>query len=172
MKNAYKYILGSVAIFGGSIIAAVILSFLAGGLLTAVKNLTNAGYEARDLEAYVIMGLPEQEFDEVISSIFFVNNLGVQIKLASYSPIPGTKDFERAVANGMLSPDIDPLLTNNSIFPLRKSDKEYETYKRIRSFAQMLNSAAKQQFTPIKEDQIGSALASILRGGVELSRQT
>jgi radical SAM superfamily enzyme YgiQ (UPF0313 family) len=135
------------------------------GMKKAVEHLVNAGYKASDLEAYVIMGLPEQEFEEVISSIFFVNNLGVQVKLASYSPIPGTKDFERAVAKGILSPDIDPLLTNNSIFPLKKSATEYETYRKLRSLAQMLNTMTKNNLTPFSEHQIGSMVKSISKGG-------
>lgn len=134
------------------------------GMTKAVEHLVNAGYDPIDLEAYVIMGLPEQELDEVISSIFFVNNLGVQVKLASYSPIPGTKDFECAVSKGIISPDIDPLLTNNSIFPLKKSATEYEAYRKIRKFAQVLNTKANRRLTPISDQQIGSILKSISQG--------
>ena len=101
------------------------------GMQTAVNNLVKAGYLASDIEAYVIMGLPEQSIDEILESIIFVNNLGVQVKIASFSPIPKTRDFERAVGSGLLSEDIDPLLTNKTIFPLKSPDLDYDTFRKV-----------------------------------------
>jgi len=66
----------------------------------AVNNLTAAGYAKKDLEAYVLMGLPHQPLEEVYQSILFVNSLGIKVSLASYSPIPGTVDYRRAVSDG------------------------------------------------------------------------
>lgn len=133
------------------------------GMVRAIDNLVKAGYEPRDLEAYVLMGLPEQDLDEVVSSIIFVNNLGVQVRLASYSPIPGTKDFDRAVKAGIISPNIDPLLTNNSIFPLNRSRYDYESFRKLRILSQILNEAAKKQFTPFADEQIGPSLKLLLK---------
>ena len=111
----------------------------------------------------MLMGLPNQELNEVISSILFVNNLGVQVRLASYSPIPGTGDFERAVKSGIISPDIDPLLTNKSIYPLNRSKNDYETFRKLRILSQILNEAAKKQFRPFTDQQIGPSLKSVLK---------
>lgn len=133
------------------------------GMKTAVNNLVKAGYSASDIDAYVIMGLPEQPLDEILNSIIFVNNLGVQVKLASFSPIPKTKDFERAVASGKISRDIDPLLTNKSIFPLRGPDLDYETFRKIRIFSHVLNDAAKKGMNPFANNPIGNSLKRILR---------
>ena len=131
------------------------------GIKTAVNHLVNAGYDPGDLAAYVIMGLPDQQLDEIISSIFFVNNLGVQVKLASYSPIPGTKDFQRALNKGILSNDMDPLLSNNSIFPLVSSSTEFEAYRKLRILAQMLNATTKKHIIPSTVKPIESILKSI-----------
>jgi hypothetical protein len=109
------------------------------------------------------MGLPEQTIDEILDSIIFVNNLGVQVKLASFSPIPKTKDFERAVVAGLISEDIDPLLTNKTIFPLKSPELDYDTFRKIRNFSQMLNEAAKKNMAPFANDTIGKSLRRILK---------
>jgi radical SAM superfamily enzyme YgiQ (UPF0313 family) len=87
------------------------------GLAAAVENLKQAGYQGKDLEAYVLMGLPGQDLEEVISSVLFVTQCGIKTKLARFSPIPGTREWERAVEAYGFDPQADPLLHNNSIHP-------------------------------------------------------
>ena len=133
------------------------------GMQMAVHNLVKAGYSASDLEAYVIMGLPDQNLDEILESIIFVNNLGVQVRMASYSPIPKTRDFNRAVKSGIISENIDPLLTNKTIYPLKSPDLDYETFRKVRIFSHLLNDAAKKNMAPFAQDSIGISLRKILR---------
>jgi radical SAM superfamily enzyme YgiQ (UPF0313 family) len=133
------------------------------GMNMAVDNLAKAGYLASDLEAYVIMGLPGQGLDEILQSIIYVNNLGVQVKVASFSPIPKTRDFDRAVNSQIIPEDIDPLLTNKTIFPLKGPDLDYETFRKVRIFSQLLNDAAKKRMAPFAINPIGNSLRRILR---------
>jgi radical SAM superfamily enzyme YgiQ (UPF0313 family) len=133
------------------------------GMVSAIEHLTAVGFNPNDIEAYIIMGLPDQEVDEVISSIIFINNLGVKVRLASYSPIPGTLDFSRAVDNDLISPDIDPLLTNKSIFPLQSGPDNYEVYRNLRTFAEVLNSAADKHLAPFANEKIVPGLKKVLR---------
>ena len=134
------------------------------GMRLAVKNLVKAGYPSKAIESYVIMGLPDQTLDEVLESIIFVNDLGVQVRMASYSPIPGTLDYRRAVESGAITGDIDPLLTNKTIFPLKSSEDDYESFRKIRIFSQILNEAAQKNFAPFADNSIGKSLNRILRG--------
>jgi radical SAM superfamily enzyme YgiQ (UPF0313 family) len=108
-------------------------------IINAVEYLVQAGYKAKDLESYVLMGLPGQSVEEIIASMIFVHNLGIQIRLASFSPIPGTVEYERAVDDGLIEKDMDPLLTNKTIFPLHKNPQEYQMYRKIRMFSHILN---------------------------------
>ena len=108
-------------------------------IIAAVENLVKAGFKAKDLESYVLMGLPGQEVEEIIASIIFVHKLGVQVSLASFSPIPGTVEYERAVKSRLINKDIDPLLTNKTIFPLNNSRFDYQMYRKIRMFSHILN---------------------------------
>jgi radical SAM superfamily enzyme YgiQ (UPF0313 family) len=109
----------------------------------AVHHLVQAGYKARDIETYVIMGLPGQPADEVIETIFYAHNLGVQVRLAAFSPIPGTVDYERAVANGYFPVDTDPLLTNNTIMPLFRTAAAFRYFHTIRQYTNRLNAGIK-----------------------------
>lgn len=78
----------------------------------AVAYLRAAGFGSHELAAYILAGLPDQELSEVESSIRFVHGLGVQARLALFSPIPGTPDGDQA-----LPAEADPLLHNNTVYP-------------------------------------------------------
>ena len=132
-------------------------------MINAVENLEKAGYKRSKIEAYALMGLPGQEITEIIATMIFLNNLGVQIKLASFSPIPGTLDFDRAVESGSIAQDIDPLLTNKTIFPLSDDNINYDTFKKIRTFSQVLNFAAQKNLKPFIDKDISTALNAVLR---------
>ena len=133
-------------------------------MVNAVACLTWAGYKPKDLEAYVLMGLPGQDLAEIIASIIFVHNLGVQIRLASFSPIHGTKEFDKAVAMGLIAHDVDPLLTNKTIFPLSGQQIDYDVFRKIRTFAQVLNEAAQRDLKMFNDQQIGNSVRQVLRG--------
>jgi radical SAM superfamily enzyme YgiQ (UPF0313 family) len=104
-----------------------------------VAHLQAAGFGPHELDAYVLMGLPGQSLDEVILSMAYVHALKVGIRLAAFSPIPGTVDFERAVERGEIARDADPLLTNNSLLPVRANEAS-EAYTRLALAAKQLNA--------------------------------
>jgi tRNA A37 methylthiotransferase MiaB len=81
----------------------------------AVLALFREGFSPGDLGAYVLIGLPGQEKEEVFDTIVFSHSCGVKVKPALYSPVPGTVEFKRAVGSGMLLENCDPLLHNNSL---------------------------------------------------------
>jgi len=85
-------------------------------LETAIKNLIAAGMDKDSIGVYLLVGLPDQDLDEVESSVRYVLDLGVRPYLAEFSPIPGTTEWERLEKRGIVSKDMDPLLTNNTIF--------------------------------------------------------
>jgi len=105
----------------------------------AVENLYAAGFGPAELDAYVMMALPDQPLQEILWSMAYVHSLGVGIRLAAFSPIPGTVEFARAVARGELAHDADPLLTNNSILPIRLPNVPYANYAKINMLSKELN---------------------------------
>jgi len=96
----------------------------------AIKNLVLGGYKPKDIEVYVMTGLPGQSDKEVVESIKFVSKTGAKIKLVEFSPIPNTREWSRAVNEFGVLPNLDPLLHNNSIL-LFQSRKSYQELKEL-----------------------------------------
>ncbi|TKJ28970.1 radical SAM protein [bacterium (candidate division B38) B3_B38] len=107
----------------------------------ALVHLEAAGYRRRQIEVYALMGLPGQGLNEILDTINFIHRLGARVKLASFSPIPGTAEWERAVREYHLDPDADPLLLNNSCYPIRNAELDYNLYGELRSYSNTLNEA-------------------------------
>lgn len=103
----------------------------------AVENLLKAGIPPERIGVYLLMGLPGQTSEEVEESIRFVKGLGVRPWLAEYSPIPGTPDFDKVLASGLLPPDIDPLWTNNSLYFWKYSGLPVEEAQRLKRLSRM-----------------------------------
>jgi hypothetical protein len=97
----------------------------------AVAYLQAAGFGPAELGTYILAGLPDQPLAEVESTVRFVQGLGVQAKLALFSPIPGTPDGDRALAAGA-----DPLLHNNTVYPYLQGDDYVRELQRIKDLAQ------------------------------------
>lgn len=81
----------------------------------AVRALFDAGFVSRDLGAYVLAGLPGQTPAEVEDTIAFSFACGVPVRPALFSPVPHTKEFDRAVVSGLIEADGDPVLHNNTL---------------------------------------------------------
>ena len=104
------------------------------GFTKAVERLKAAGFTAEDIGVYLLMGLPGQPLEEVVESSRFVHEQGVQVKLAEFTPIPGTVEWERASEVYGFDPDSDPLLHNNCVFSLymeHSATQEWDAVKRL-----------------------------------------
>lgn len=130
-------------------------------LKRAVKLLESAGFLRENLGAYVIMGLPGQPVAEVLSSIAFVMGLGIRVYLASFSPVPGTQSWQDAVASGLMKENIDPLLTNNSVFPLQKSRNGYDCLVKLGSLVSWGNQLILEKRKPFNESEFIDAMRTI-----------
>ncbi|MBN1480932.1 radical SAM protein [candidate division KSB1 bacterium] len=108
-------------------------------LIQALDNLELAGYQRAQIGVYVMMGLPGQTIDEVRRSILYVHFLGARVHLASYSPIPGTREWHRAIADRMWDANADLLLTNTTIFPIWSRIVGYEKCVELVQWTKELN---------------------------------
>ncbi len=82
----------------------------------AMKNLKAAGFTREQIGVYLLSGLPGQTLDEVREAIDFVIENGGVPRLAEFSPIPRTAEWERAVAASPRPIDREPLLHNNTVY--------------------------------------------------------
>ncbi|MDW7711891.1 MAG: hypothetical protein SCH98_15610 [Deferrisomatales bacterium] len=85
----------------------------------AVARLQEAGARPESIGVYLLIGLPGQPLEEVREGIRFVRSLGVRPFLAELSPIPGTPVWDELRSRGSIPPELDPLLTNNTVFVRR-----------------------------------------------------
>jgi radical SAM superfamily enzyme YgiQ (UPF0313 family) len=119
--------------------------------IDAMTHLERAGFSRQAIEVYLIMGLPGQTYSQVQQAIDFVHAQGAIVRLASFSPIPGTPAWEELVAQGLLNADDDPLLTNATLFPLHGRDLSYADYLELRHYAN-LNNARLVQKHPVANE--------------------
>ncbi len=86
----------------------------------AVRRLRNAGFDRRQIGAYLLVGLPGQETASVARSIDTVKRAGITPVLAYYAPIPGTALWDQAAAASRYDLAADPLYTNNAVLPCQR----------------------------------------------------
>ena len=110
-------------------------------LREAIENLKEAGYAGKDIGVYILIGLPGQPLEEMFESVRYVYGCSAIAKPAVYSPIPGTDEWKKAVGEFGLDPDADPLLHNNSTYPIRSGGVTIQDIQRVKAFALNCNSA-------------------------------
>ncbi|UCF31824.1 MAG: radical SAM protein [bacterium] len=107
-------------------------------LRKAVISLRRAGFRKEEMGVYLMYGLPGQDLQEVSEGVDFVAGLGARVNLTEFSPIPGTSHWRDLVSSGVISDDIDPLMTNNTVFSVLFSGYDPERLealkKRVRQF--------------------------------------
>jgi hypothetical protein len=86
-------------------------------LKQALGHLERAGFSRSEINVYLMVGLSNQDISGIKEGIRRVQSLGAKPKLAYFSPIPGTLEWDRLVSKGYLDQDADPLLHNKLVFP-------------------------------------------------------
>lgn len=82
----------------------------------AVCSLKRQGFTKDNIGVYLMYGLPGQPLDEVLEGVRFIMSLNVRVHLTEFSPIPYTACWEELRKRGIINDNIDPLLTNNTVF--------------------------------------------------------
>jgi hypothetical protein len=85
-------------------------------LVRAVKNLRAAGASAWSITAYLIIGHPHADHQQVEGSMRLANEQGIRVMLSEFSPIPGTPDGE--ACREFIDLD-EPLCHNKTAFTSR-----------------------------------------------------
>ena len=98
----------------------------------AIFYLRKAGFRKENIGVYLMYGLPGQDIEEVAEGVEYLISRDVRIHLAEYSPIPGTRDWEILTEKGIIHDDIDPLLTNNTVFSVLCTNYAMEELRRIK----------------------------------------
>ena len=110
-------------------------------LRMATENLEQVGFQRKRIEAYVLVGLPGQLLEEMVESMLAMHRLGIKIRLSEFSPIPGTREWERALQLEEMPEDADLLLTNNSVYPINQGTEKFRLIEQLRFLSRILNQA-------------------------------
>ena len=82
----------------------------------AVAYLKKENFSKKEIGVYLMYGLPGQQWEEVKDGVSFLKSLGVSIYLTEFSPIRGTRSWSELIGKGVIHDNLDPLLTNNTVF--------------------------------------------------------
>ena len=99
----------------------------------AVAALRGAG--ARYICAYVLMGHPDVELDEVEATMRFAHDQGARVLLSEFAPVPGTPDGERCRQWADIE---EPLSHNKTAFTIRRFG--VQQVNRMKALCRQLNS--------------------------------
>lgn len=99
----------------------------------AVNCLLEAGFKSSQIGAYLLVGIPGQNIQEIIDSIHFVIDCGAHPRLAKFSAIPGTKIWDEARTYFNLKGEIDPLFHNDALLPYFSPDITIKVYQQLKS---------------------------------------
>jgi B12 binding domain/Radical SAM superfamily len=93
--------------------------FIENDLGRVVEILNEAGFMKNSITAYVLGGLPAQNWEEVDLSIKTASSTGIRVSLAEYSPVPGTRLWDKSLELCSYPLAEEPLFHNNSFFPMK-----------------------------------------------------
>ncbi len=103
----------------------------------AVNYLLEAGFKSSQIGAYLLIGIPGQNIQEIIDSIHYVIDCGAHPRLAKFSAIPGTKVWDKTKSYFNLEGVVDPLFHNDALLPYLSPVITDEAYQRIKSIAKI-----------------------------------
>jgi radical SAM superfamily enzyme YgiQ (UPF0313 family) len=98
----------------------------------AVSCLKDAGFDKKQVGAYLLVGLPGQSITSVLRSIDMIKQYGITPVPAHYSPIPHTVLWERAVAASRYDLEANPVFSNNAVFPCSKEPFSWDVLTRLK----------------------------------------
>jgi radical SAM superfamily enzyme YgiQ (UPF0313 family) len=102
--------------------------------ISAIHCLRKAGFREDNLGAYVIFGIPHEDYDEVEKTLHFLFELRVKPYIAEFSPVPGTPFFKLCQEVSRYPIDEDPIFHNKSIFSAMKKP-DWERIQTIKNLA-------------------------------------
>lgn len=98
----------------------------------AAAALALAGFGAKELGAYLLVGLPDQSMEQIEASIRIVKGAGVKPIPAYYTPIPHTRLWKNAVRASRYDLETDPVFTNNAVLPCWTDGFSWEIAHRLK----------------------------------------
>jgi radical SAM superfamily enzyme YgiQ (UPF0313 family) len=81
------------------------------------RILRGAGFRSSQVGVYVLAGLPGQRREEVEHAVRCAGEEGINVYVSEFSPVPGSRLWERCVAESRFPIAEEPLYQNNTLLP-------------------------------------------------------
>jgi radical SAM superfamily enzyme YgiQ (UPF0313 family) len=104
--------------------------------MKSVSFLKEAGFSGKQVGAYLLVGLPDQDTASIMESVKKVKEMGITPVPAYYSPIPHTVLWENAVHSSRYDIMSDPIFTNNAIFPCSRDNFSWKLISALKKLAE------------------------------------
>jgi radical SAM superfamily enzyme YgiQ (UPF0313 family) len=104
-----------------------------------VSILKGVGFENKSITAYVLGGLPEQNWKDVEKSLITASSTGIKVSLAEYSPVPKTRLWQKSLDICPFPLEKEPLFHNNSFFPMKWEGYTLENMNYLKKLSRELN---------------------------------
>ncbi len=98
----------------------------------AAAYLREAGFDQKQVGAYLLVGLPHQSLEAVEASILTVKRNGLTPVPTYYTPIPHTALWKEAVAVSSYNLEADPVFSNNALFPCMSEGFSWKLITRLK----------------------------------------
>lgn len=94
----------------------------------AIAILKKTGFAPQQIQVYTLLNVPQQDSQNIELTMKYIHSLGATPRLAFYSPIPNTPDYDLAQK---ITNVVEPLLQNNTVY-LYKSGFGVEKYQKLK----------------------------------------
>ncbi|GAI66756.1 unnamed protein product [marine sediment metagenome] len=94
-------------------------------------------FKSSQIGAYLLIGIPGQNIQEIIDSIHFVIDCGAHPRMAKFSTIPGTKVWDEAKSYFNLEGEVDPLFHNDALLPYLSPDITIKAYQQVKAIVKI-----------------------------------
>ena len=103
--------------------------------LQAAAHLKKAGFGPKTAGAYILAGLPGQDYDLLGQSIRLAREAGILPILTHYSPLPHTRLWDAAKQSSRYDLESDPIFTNRAVCPCQKEPFSWERLSALKRLA-------------------------------------
>lgn len=105
-------------------------------LVRAAEILLKAGFTKEDVQAYIMVNMPDQKEDDVLKAIEICKQVGISVSINEYTPIYGSLDWFKLVDQGAIDEKIDPVMLNNTVLPYWfKNNMDFQAVQRLKALA-------------------------------------
>ncbi|WP_372589055.1 radical SAM protein [Fervidobacterium pennivorans subsp. shakshaketiis] len=104
-------------------------------IVRASEILHNAGFTHKEVSAYIMVNLPEQDVEDVKNAVDVCAAIDIDFSVNEFTPIVGTDIWIDLVNKGKLTGLEDPLLLNNTVLPYWWNNMTYEQIHEVKEYA-------------------------------------